>query len=163
MTSSSGVGRSPAGRRPHLDPSELTAWLRALPPRERIRAAEEASDEARALVGHFAEIRRAAVVEAHAQGEDVGVSPQKVRDAARRDRELLRAALEVLTRPGVAAVRRDQLAQGLAARAPMYAVAQRVDIGIRHLDTTTITGDEHELLMAAHRRALAILGRQEAR
>jgi hypothetical protein len=143
--------------RPGVDATGLTRWLAELDPLERIAAADDARDEALALVGHFAEIRRAALAEAHAQGLDVALSAQSIRDAVRPDRHLLQSALEILTRPGVSSAAPHQLAQGLAPRAPLEAVARRVLAGVQHLHTEKISGAEHDLLMAAHRRARQIL------
>jgi hypothetical protein len=103
--------------RPGIDASSLTAWLAVLGQLARIAAAEDAGRDALDLVGHFAEIRRGAIAEAAARGLDVPLSGTSVRHAIRPDRELLQAALEILTRPGVSAAATRQLAQGLAPRA----------------------------------------------
>lgn len=109
------------------------------------------------LVGRFAEIRRAAIAEADAQGLDVSLSGTSVRDAVRPDREMLQSALEILTRPGVSAAPTRHLAQGLAPRARLDAVARRVLAGVTHLQDGVVSAAEHEQLMAAGRRSRQIL------
>lgn len=146
-----------SGDRPAIDAASLTEWLAGLPPLERIPAADIAGKEARALVGRIAEIRREAVAEAKAQGMDVPLSDTAVRDAVRPDREMLQAALEILTRPGVSSASTAQLAQGMAPRAPLDAVVRRVLFGVTHLQPGSISGTEHEQIMSAVRRARQIL------
>ena len=122
-----------AGERPGIDAESLIGWLAGLDPLTRMAAADIAREEALALVGRFAEIRRAAIAEADAQGLDVSLSGTSVRDAVRPDREMLQSALAILTRPGVSTAATRQLAQGLAPRARLDAVARRVLAGGTHL------------------------------
>jgi hypothetical protein len=143
--------------RPGIDASAVTRWLTGLDPLDRIAGADDARNEALRLVGHFAGIRRAALAEANAQGLDIPLSPQSIRDAIRPDRQLLQGALEILVRDGVSAAASYHLTQGLAPRAPLEAVARRVLDGVKHLHTSQVTDTEHELLMAAHQRAQQIL------
>jgi hypothetical protein len=157
MTTPGQQGGGDRRERPGIDAARLTEWLAGLDPLDRIAAAEGAGNEALALVGHFAEIRRAAVAEAHSQGADVSLSAQSIRDAVRPDRQLLQSALEILVRPGVSSAASHQLAQGLAPRAPLEAVARRVLAGVQHLHNGKVSGEEHDLIMAAHRRARQIL------
>lgn len=143
--------------RPEIDAASLTEWLAALPPLDRVAAADIAGKDALALVGRIAEIRRQAVAEAKAQGLDVPLSATAVRDAVRHDREMLQEVLEILTRPGVSSASAAQLAQGLALRAPLDAVARRVLLGVTCLQAGRVTEAEHEQIMAAARRARQIL------
>lgn len=140
--------------RPALDATGVTAWLQQLAPLHRVAAADAARDEALGLVGEFAEIRRQALAEAHAQGEDVELSSSAIREAIRPDRQLLQSALEVLTRDGVSAAKTGQLAAGLKPRAPLEAIARRVLMGLSHLAAgAVLTSEEHELVTTAGRRA----------
>ena len=143
---------------PRIDADALTRHLAGLPPLERIAAADIAGKNARALVGEIAELRRAAVAEAAAQGLDVPLSGTSVRDAVRPDREALQSALAVLARPGVSSAATRQLAQGLAPRAPLDAVARRVLIGVSHLTGNSLNPGEYEMIMGARDRAGQILG-----
>lgn len=147
-----------AAERPGIDADALLQWLAGLPPLERVAAADAAGEDARALVGRIAAIRRGAITEAQAQGMDVPGSATAIRKAVRADRDLLRPALELLTRPGVSTASTTQLAQGLGPRAPLDAVARRVLFGTGRLQPGHLTRAEHETVMAAARRARQILG-----
>ena len=61
-------------------------------------------------------------------------------------------------RPGVSSAATRQLAQGLAPRAPLDAVARRVLVGTTHLTGNDLSDGEHERLMSARDRAAQILG-----
>ena len=61
------------------------------------------------------------------------------------------------TCPGVSAAPTRHLAQGLAPRARLDAVARRVLAGVTHLQDGVVSAAEHEQLMAAGRRSRQIL------
>lgn len=84
--------------RPGIDAARLTDGWPGSILLDRIAAAGEARNEASTLAGRFAEICRAALAEAHAQGVDVTLSTQSIRDAVRPDRQPLQSALEILAR-----------------------------------------------------------------
>ncbi len=143
---------------PSVDGAPVMQWLAGLDPVERIAAAEVAGEQARAVVGRLAAVRRRAIAEALAQGLDINVSPQVIRVAIREDRELLRAALELLRRDGVCETPPGGVRRGLAARAPLALAARGVLAGAAVADTGPLLADEIKVLERGRERAAQLLG-----
>jgi hypothetical protein len=141
-----------------IDVKKVTERLARRGPLERIKGAEFQGQLARELIGYFAEMRREAVAEAHVQGLETGLSEQSVRHALRQDKELLRAALEVLARPGVSSVPAGSLERAFRPRASLETIALRVRAAVEAADTDKIPADHRASIAWAFERAGRLLG-----
>lgn len=146
--------------RPRLDIATHLAWAETLPPVERVAGLDAIRQDLLDAIGLLTEPRRAAVAEAIAAGsaDQLGVGSETLRKAALPDRELLRGALEILTRPGVCTMSAE-VAKGLGARADLGVMARRVDIGMSHLNDTSGIGEaDWATLHTASARTAQLLG-----
>ena len=135
---------------------DALAELRKLPAADR---AARAPELAHAATSVLSEVRRAAVVEATAQGVDLGLSSAMIRRDTATDHGLLKAALEILALPSKCK-QAAYVAAALAPRATIQARAIRLERGMQHL-TREITDEDMAILSPAAERAGQILGRPE--
>lgn len=134
--------------------------LPGLPPADRAARAPELQEAAK---GVLAEVRRAAVVEATAQGEDLGLSSARVRADAVPDRQLLGDAIRILLE--LTDYNPADLMTALRPRIGLDVMARRVQIGVKNLPPGTFTGGpgtagQRRALAAAADRSMRILGGQ---